>query len=49
MAYCVKCKEKREFKDGTKQDITMKNGRPAETGLCSVCETKMFAIKKKEA
>lgn len=40
--YCVKCKAKREMK-GEKQ-ITMKNGRPATTGTCSVCGTKMFKI-----
>jgi RNase P subunit RPR2 len=41
-AYCVKCKKKREMK-GEKQ-ITMKNGRPATSGTCSVCGTKMFKI-----
>jgi hypothetical protein len=40
--YCVKCKAKREMK-GEKQ-ITMKNGRPATTGTCTVCGTKMFKI-----
>ena len=40
--YCLKCKAKREMK-GEKQ-ITMKNGRPATTGTCSVCGTKMFKI-----
>lgn len=29
--------------NGEKQ-ITMKNGRPATTGTCSVCGTKMFKI-----
>ena len=28
---------------GEKQ-ITMKNGRPATSGICSVCGTKMFKI-----
>ncbi|HUG96468.1 MAG TPA: DUF5679 domain-containing protein [Nitrososphaera sp.] len=42
VGYCVKCKEKREMK-GEKQ-ITMKNGRPATTGTCTVCGTKMFRI-----
>jgi hypothetical protein len=41
-AYCVKCKEKREAKD-VKQ-VTMKNGKPAQEGTCSVCGTKMFKI-----
>jgi hypothetical protein len=40
--YCVKCKAKREMK-GERQ-ITMKNGRPATTGTCTVCGTKMFKI-----
>ncbi len=40
--YCVKCKANREMK-GEKQ-ITMKNGRSATTGTCSVCGTKMFKI-----
>lgn len=42
VGYCVKCKAKREIK-GERQ-ITMKNGRPATTGTCSVCGTKMFKI-----
>ena len=40
--YCVKCKAKRKM-DGERQ-ITMKNGRPATEGTCSVCGTKMFKI-----
>ena len=47
--YCVKCKAKREMKD--EKQVTMKNGRPATQGTCSVCSTKMFKIGwiKKEA
>lgn|GEM_PF-99700 len=41
-AYCVKCKAKREMK-GEKQ-VTMKNGRNATSGICTVCGTKMFKI-----
>lgn len=41
-AYCVKCKAKREMKDA--KEVTMKNGKKAMTGLCSVCGTKMFRI-----
>jgi len=41
-AYCVKCKTKREMKDANL--ITMKNGRPATEGKCSVCGTKIFKI-----
>lgn len=46
MAYCVKCKEKREMKDP--QEVTMKGKggkmRMAMTGTCPVCGTKMFRI-----
>lgn len=40
--YCVKCKDKTESKDIT--GVTMKNGRPATTGICVVCGTKKFRI-----
>ena len=40
--YCVKCKAKRQMKGETQ--VTMKNGRPATRGTCSVCGTKMFKI-----
>jgi hypothetical protein len=40
--YCVKCKEKREMKDA--QQVTMKNGKPAQQGVCPVCGTKIFKI-----
>jgi hypothetical protein len=40
--YCVKCKAKREMKNP--QNITMKNGRKATQGTCTVCGTKMFRI-----
>jgi len=43
-AYCVKCRAKREMKDP--KAITMKNGKPATQGVCSVCGTKMFRIGK---
>jgi hypothetical protein len=42
VAYCVKCKAKREIKNP--QKITMKNGKPAMTGTCPVCGTKLFRI-----
>ena len=45
-AYCVKCKAKTEIKDA--KDVTMKNGRPAVTGTCSKCGTKVFKIKSKK-
>ncbi len=41
-AYCVKCREKREMKD--EQEVTMKNGRNAVQGICSVCGTKLFRM-----
>ncbi len=40
--YCVKCKKKTELKDA--QKITMKNGKPALRGQCSVCGTTVNAI-----
>lgn len=40
-AYCVKCKEKREFEGEVKE---MKNGRKAAQGPCPVCGTKMNRI-----
>lgn len=43
-AYCVKCKAKVEMTDP--QQITMKNGRPATTGICGICGTKMYRIGK---
>ena len=43
-AYCMKCRAKREMKDA--RAITMKNGKPATQGVCSVCGTKMFRIGK---
>ena len=42
--YCLRCKEKREIKDP--QAITMKNGKPATTGTCPVCGTKIYKIGK---
>jgi Domain of unknown function (DUF5679) len=48
--YCVKCKKKTEIKDA--QRVTMKNGKPALKGHCSVCGTTVNAIlgaEKKEA
>ena len=42
--YCLKCKAKREISNA--QAITMKNGKPATTGTCPVCGTKMYKIGK---
>lgn len=41
-AYCVKCKKKVEIKGPKK--ITMKSGKPATTGICPKCGTKVFRI-----
>lgn len=41
-AYCMKCKKKVDMKDPKK--ITMKNGKPAQTGTCPKCGTKVFKI-----
>lgn len=41
-AYCVKCKAKKDMANPTA--ITMKNGKPATTGTCTTCGTKMFKI-----
>lgn len=43
-AYCMKCRVKREIKNA--KAITMKNGKPATQGVCSVCGTKVFRIGK---
>ena len=43
-AYCVKCKAKKEMKNA--KAITMKNGKPANQGVCPSCGTKMFRIGK---
>lgn len=39
MAFCVKCKVKREMKDP--KETTMANGRKMMKGTCPVCGTKM--------
>lgn len=46
-AYCVKCKQKREMNDA--KEVTMKNGRKAMQGKCSVCGTGMYRILGKSA
>ena len=42
LVYCVKCRQKTESVDA--ENITMKNGRPATTSKCAVCNTKKFRI-----
>jgi len=41
-AYCVKCKAKREMKDG--KQVKMKNGRAAMKGKCPTCGTGLYRI-----
>lgn len=45
-AYCVKCKEKREFTDPQEVSMKRKGGKTgrAMTGTCPTCGTKMFRI-----
>jgi len=43
-AYCMKCRKKVEIRNP--RQITLKNGRPATQGVCSVCGTKVFRIGK---
>ncbi len=42
--YCLKDKRNVEIKNP--QNITMKNGKPAITGTCPDCGTKIFKIGK---
>jgi len=43
-AYCMKCRKKVEIKNPAK--VTLKNKRPATSGVCPVCGTKVFRIGK---
>jgi len=43
-AYCVKCRKKVEIKNP--QRVTLKNKRPATSGTCPKCGTKVFRIEK---
>jgi hypothetical protein len=40
--YCMKCKAKKEMQDV--KPVTMKNGKPANEGVCPDCGTKIFKI-----
>jgi uncharacterized OB-fold protein len=50
MAYCVKCKAKKEMKDAQEVEMKGKGGvaRRAMTGACPSCGTKMFRIMGKK-
>lgn len=45
-AYCVKCKAKRDIQNEEK--VTLKNGKPAVKGTCSVCGTNLTRLTKAE-
>jgi Zn finger protein HypA/HybF involved in hydrogenase expression len=42
LAYCVKCKAKREISGATQ--VTMKNKMKAMRGKCPKCGTRMYRI-----
>ena len=42
--YCLKCRAHRDVNDA--QQVTLKNGRPATRGKCSVCSATVFRIGK---
>lgn len=43
-AYCVKCRANRDIANAAQ--VTLKNGRPATSGTCPICKTKVFRIGK---
>jgi len=47
IAYCVKCKEKREM--NTPEAVYTANGVPGTRGVCPVCSTKMFKMGRTSA
>jgi predicted nucleic acid-binding Zn-ribbon protein len=46
MAYCVKCRAKREVKDV--ESVILKNKKNAIRGLCAECGTQVFQIVRSE-
>ena len=46
-AYCLKCRASREVKNAVEE--TLKNGRPATRGNCTVCDASVFRIGKSSA
>jgi len=44
LAYCMKCRKKVEIRNP--DQVTLKNGRPATQGVCSLCGTKVFRMGK---
>ena len=51
VAYCVKCRDKREMNDAKEVSFAGKGGqeRRAMQGVCPMCGTKMFKILGKKA
>lgn len=45
--YCVKCHVKREV--ANPQAVTLSNGRPAFSGPCPVCGTKLYRMRQRQA
>ncbi len=43
-AYCMKCRKKVEIRNP--KQVTLKNKRPATSGTCPACGTKVFRIGK---
>lgn len=44
-AYCFKCRKKVAIKNP--KAVTLKNGKPATSGVCPTCGTKVFRIGKR--
>ena len=44
-AYCVKCRKKVSIKNG--HEVSLKNNRKAEQGVCPTCGTKVSRFLKK--
>ncbi|MCX6005736.1 MAG: DUF5679 domain-containing protein [Chloroflexi bacterium] len=42
--FCMKCRAMKEMKNP--KAVTMKNGKPANQGVCPSCGTKIFRIGK---
>ena len=40
--------QEKKLKIKDPKEVTMKDGKPAVTGTCSVCGTKVFKIKSKK-
>lgn len=42
--FCMKCRAHREIRNA--KAVKMKNGKPATSGVCAKCGTKMYRIGK---